>query len=518
MNENGTVAAIDPFSGTTAEVLHWSRGKTTPDHLAWNENILTEPHAAQIYGLTDQDTLALRSEAMDNPFLLPPATLQIETNLVELSGTGWHELSAYSYFNDIDLTLTQGGRLYAIAAINNYRDTIGLVYEDEAHSTAFEPEPVYSYQNQYFAFNGDTALDFEPLLLNDSGTITGRTPGPLHTMVILDRFGQRYLAAALDEEGAGKIRMSNPRNGLEELILGPHYWRRMQERDTLGYPTDVPAPDFWQGTLGDVIRDTTQWVDPQASCISANGRIAGTGWVYNQQAGGYEEHGFLLVPPVLLPDWDRNGSIDERDRAFSAQGQPLYFWINDDDDTGDQYRSTADDRPASPSPDWANPGVDGLRDVVDFFAVHIDLQEILQVLGSIEPVGIVLKQADEALNFVYTSLSPTDVGDIHRKKLTAGFGVSLTEDLASAQTLPVSAGGTALSQAFLDNLRSANRGVLLFEALRESRKPLIVELHRAGQVVLTTSLPLSIGPVRDMFRIINLRNADPKFAGADPGP
>ena len=518
MNEAGLAVAINPAGETTADILYWHPEAASPNHLSWEGNIFRDPYFAEIYALNDRGEIALRTEAMDNEFFLPPATIEIETNRVDLSGGDWEQLSMYTYFNDIDLTLTQGGRLHAVEDINNRGEMVGLVYEDQAFSTAFDPEKVYSYQNQYFALDGETVLDFEPLLLNDAGTIVGRTLGPVYAMVVLDRFGERQPGPVIDDEAAAQMRISNPLDGMEEIILGRQYWRRMQERDLSGNPLDAPSPDFWWGLLTDIINDNGDWAQPEATCISANGRIAGTGWVYNPLQGAYEEHAFLLVPPALVPDWDRDGAIDARDRTLCQPDQPLRFWVNDDDDTGDLSRSSADDQPGSPTPDWANPGIDGLRDVVDFFAVHLDLQEVLQAIGTSGSVDIILKQADEALNLVYTSLYPQDAGSIHRELLTTGFGPAFAEALANAPTVNVTAAGISLAQAFLGNIRAGNRGVLLFEALRPTQQPLVMELHRAGQRVLTSSLPLSIGSVRDMFRVINLRNADPKFAGVDPGP
>ncbi|MEX0325497.1 MAG: hypothetical protein AB3N33_05360 [Puniceicoccaceae bacterium] len=518
MNESGLAVAINPAAETTADVLYWDPGETIPNHLSWAGNLFRDPHFAELYALNDQGILALRAESTDNQFLLPPATLEIETNLVDLAGESWDEQSLYRYFNDIDLTLTQGGRLYAIEDLNNYGDTIGLVYEDEAFSTAFEPDPVYSYQNQYFALNRDTALDFEPLLLNDAGTIVGRTLGPVHAMVVLDRFGQRYPGPLIDDEEAAKIRMSSPVNGMEEIILGENYWCRMQERDLLGNPLDTPSPDFWWGTVTDIVNDSGDWVQLEATCISANGRIAGTGWLYDPLRAAFARHGFLLVPPALLPDWNRDGIIDDTDRRLYAPGQPLHFWVNDDDDSGNLSQTIADDQPASPTPDWASPGIDGLRDVVDFFAVQLDLQEILQAIGTSGSVEIILRQADEALNLVYTNLYPQDAGSIHREHLATGFGPAFAEPLDHAPTTNVTAAGISLTQSLIRNIRLENRGVLLFEALRPTQQPLVMELYRAGEKVLTSRLPLSIGSVRDMFRVINLRNADPKFDGVDPGP
>jgi len=94
----------------------------------------------------------------------------------------------------------------------------------------------------------------------------------------------------------------------------------------------------------------------------------------------------------------------------------------------------------------------------------------------------------------------------------------MDEPFETATTVTVTSTGISLSAAFLFNLQRENRGVLLLEGRKATTEPLIMELLQGGQVVLTSALPLSISPVEDMFRIINLRNADPHFAAAEPGP
>ena len=41
---------------------------------------------------------------------------------------------------------------------------------------------------------------------------------------------------------------------------------------------------------------------------------------------------YVLEPPRLIPDYDRDGEIGETDAALASQGRPLRFWINDDED------------------------------------------------------------------------------------------------------------------------------------------------------------------------------------------
>ena len=518
LNEDNTIVATGSSNATIPEITYWIKGQTTGVQLAWGTQLIADPYYARLYALNDSNQLALHAEAIDNLLFLPPETIQIETNLIPLEGGAWIELAMYEYFNDVNFTLTQGGRLFEIQSLNNYGDAVGLVYEDQATSSAWEPDLIYTYQSQYFTVNGSTALDFEPLRINDNRTILGRTLGPLYDMLILDQFGERYIGGVLDDDEAARIRMSNPVDGFEEIIIGRNYWKRMNERNLLGQPTGNPSPDFWQGTLLDIIDNPGSWNNLEATSISANGRIAGTGNLYNPQSATVEEHAFLLVSPALIPDWNRDGKINPFDQQYTGRHEPWRLWINDDDDVGDLATSSDDDKPGSNTPDWANPGIDGLRDVVDFHPVHIDLQKILKTIGDLSKVDILIRQDDEALNLVYSNLHPEEVRLIHSNPMDNGFGPTFTNPLDSAETQAVTSSGVILPMAFLENIRSENRGILLLEGTKATTEPLVMELHHEGSKILTSTLPLSISGVEAMIRVINLRNADSKFANVDPGP
>ena len=152
-----------------------------------------------------------------------------------------------------------------------------------------------------------------------------------------------------------------------------------------------------------------------ASCISRNGRIAGTGWIYDASSSSSIQHAFVLIDPLLIPDWDRNGKIDSADRKFSQKGESFRFWINDDNDSGELAESSDNDRPDSASPDWSNDTVDGLRDIVDFFPVLVDVQKIMASIRSVQDISIRISHSEGALKCIQTQLSPLEVGNIHKQ-------------------------------------------------------------------------------------------------------
>jgi hypothetical protein len=511
LNENGTVAA-SYSPDVTNRILFWHPGQVSPTLLDWADSMIAPPHYAGLFGLNDADQLVLRSDASDNLFFLPE-TSHIETNTVFLPGTDWTQLTQYEFVREIDYSSWQGGTIYNVYGFNNYADTVGLVHEGQASSE----NPDDTFDLSYFSYNLETTLDFEPLAINDDRTILGRTGQPGEALLVMDQFGQRLIGPAPGSGETGPVAMSNPNDGMEEIVHGRTYYRRMSERDTSGRYTGTPAPDFYRGSIEDVISVTNEWSSMESHCISANGRIAGTGRKYDPASAMPRTHAWMTVPPLLLPDWDRDGKIGPLDRRLAPPGEPWRFWINDDDDEGDLARSALDDRPGSATPDWDNEVVDGLRDTVDFFPLLLDIQPILESLGGTSGLVVRLRQADSALNFVYSGLDPQSAGSIHRGSPAPQFGPALEESLAVATVHAVTATGIALESHFLQGLGARGGGILLMEATRTTREPLIMEVSVDGAVVLESHLPLSTGPVADMFRVLNLRQADPLFF-ADPGP
>ncbi|MEX0323145.1 MAG: hypothetical protein AB3N63_13365 [Puniceicoccaceae bacterium] len=521
LNEVGTVVVKDFYADDQAEIQIWEEGSQVSSILPYGNSHITAPHYAETYALNDMDELALTTSAEELLYFPPPQPLHIETNIVSLTGNTWTELSQYEYMNSMDFILRQGGRIHDIHDLNNYRETVGYVYEDSATSSAWDPEIDYAFQNEFYALDGDTALSFEPLRINDRSTIIGRTDEDYPSLVILDQFGQRVLehnVPALRSLGEGGPALSNPDEGPEEIVFKNHYWRRMVERRPSGDTSDSPSPDFHKCDLDELVNPESGWRSLEGKCISANGRIVGTGVWQDPSTASASVCGFLMIPNPLLPDWNRDGAIDEQDRELSGQDKPFYLWINDDNDENEVADSWRDDAPGRHNPDWDNNRVDGLRDVVDFFPIQLDLKKILESINDLGGVEITLSHANGALNLVYTSLHPRQLDQLFAPPQASGYGSSLHQALPEAETLRITPEGIQVPNMFLQQLKAEDRGVLLLEGRAETSAPLILRLKRDGNHLLQAELSLSVAPVSDMFRIINLRNCDSKFASVDPGP
>jgi len=211
-----------------------------------------------------------------------------------------------------------------------------------------------------------------------------------------------------------------------------------------------------------------------------------------------------LVHARILADRNRDGVIDEYDRS----SRPLRMWINDDRDDG----SIADgdsDVPGGGGPTASGNAktktVDGMSDLEDFFPVWLDIAEALDFLEAVRPsarIGARLRCDSAEIGVVPTSLTRDHAGDYLRN-------VSTAESLASATSFRVGSRDAGMFPAVLSQMiQNPDKGVFLLEGSTQGRNAAFhVDLLADGDPVLRIMLPLSISPVEDFYRWVNLRAA-----------
>jgi pimeloyl-ACP methyl ester carboxylesterase len=429
--------------------------------------------------------------------------------------------SSASWYN-ADQSFGSNGDSFEAADLNNYGDVVGLY--GHYHATAGPlgwPYIVHS-DVAYFTKNFKENLEWEPVALNDAHTLISRKTEHPHTLMVSDALGARSLQSDPSEHIPGKARLSNPNSPFEEIVLKDRYWKRMMERDFSGNPNGTPSPEFYETRLIHLVTNPENWSELEADCISPHGLIAGRATYTDPLTAETSRQAVMLFPVIMVPNWNRDGTIDQVDRLLTAQNRPWYFWVNDDDDDGDVARSYKDDLPqglaGSGSPDGANTHVDGLRDCIDFFPLHLNLQSILRGHPDASNLTVKLTHAEGALNVLLSNLTPERVQDFYRYDFSSGFGPLLKAPAASAEVIPLDSNGYNLPLAYLNSVRDANKGLLFLEAKKATNAPLKLTIHLGGQLIYAAELPLRIGPVKSMFRTLNLTQADEKFAQADPGP
>ncbi|MBI5382385.1 MAG: hypothetical protein HZA31_10840 [Opitutae bacterium] len=235
--------------------------------------------------------------------------------------------------------------------------------------------------------------------------------------------------------------------------------------------------------------------------------------------GGQEVHDDLRIESeqtaaALAVDANRDGQIElpgDSPNDTTSRDKPFRFWINDDNDSGD---TLGDDIPL---PDGAanrncdDTTVNGIRDLVDFFPVFLDLKQLLTVLPpGADGVSYTLKQDDAALGFVYTNYTRTQAFDYLRgdpANLATGFGPTLTQAAGEAIVTKIPSAGVdlfGLSPAFLAQVQN-NGGIILIEASKTTTKPLILEVRKGVDVIVRLELALKIDAVETMYHYLNLR-------------
>ena len=217
----------------------------------------------------------------------------------------------------------------------------------------------------------------------------------------------------------------------------------------------------------------------------------------------------------LIPDYDHNRRIDYADRQRALKKDVYYFWVNDDDDSGDVSVEgmpgsgilsdilagiAGTDIPGSGTRVTDHAKVGGTRDLVDWFPVHLDLGSLLSTFAT-GNYTYKLKQADGFLDFVATDLKAENAGDY----LTgSNGGIEPALSLGGASTVSIMPQGHVLSDNMLQDIKNG-KTVIMVEAWKTTKKPLVLEIsNEDGKMVFTSSLNLSIGGVEQMFRHKNL--------------
>lgn len=168
------------------------------------------------------------------------------------------------------------------------------------------------------------------------------------------------------------------------------------------------------------------------------------------------------------------------------------IWSNDDDDN--HPNST----PAPVQRDWESTRIDGPDDLADFFPVFLDIKQLLTVLPPSSPetpagekVVYKLKQADGALNFIYTSLTRATAFDYKTHDYSStGYGIGGSLSIFDDAPIQITAAGVELHGYFLHRVKNENQGVILIEGREPSARPLVLTVEKGGLVIAELSLHL----------------------------
>jgi hypothetical protein len=214
------------------------------------------------------------------------------------------------------------------------------------------------------------------------------------------------------------------------------------------------------------------------------------------------------VKPSLLPDYNRDGSIDDQDITNHLAGTVYRFWKNEDTVKGD-FIGASDDS----SRNADDLVVNGTYDLVNLFSVALDLGPFVRAWGR----GVTCMVRPEwgeadAFNFCLAEVPWDRAGSIQ----TAGVKTLSGQDLSSATLTELPAGGVELQGEELTRF-SENSGLMICEATKLYAS-LSVEIRCGNETLYSYSVPMTIVPVEEMYRNASLRDAadDPSVSIAVP--
>ena len=220
----------------------------------------------------------------------------------------------------------------------------------------------------------------------------------------------------------------------------------------------------------------------------------------------YQQTTVELLPIEIVPDYNRDGMIGDVDKRKVAEWNPFRWWVNDDDDQGViRSKGGHNDIPGDGIADCTDLKVDGLRDVIDFFPLYLDIRGMLWAPPN-ENYTYKLSHEDEAFNFGELPDAVLE-GDPDLDGVGAYIReLSAAEEVADLPLKKASADGSVISEAMLDAFKQG-RGVLILEATKETEKPLWLKIFKGSELLGEVSFPVETSGVEKMFRSKNLVSA-----------
>ncbi|HEY5745854.1 MAG TPA: alpha/beta fold hydrolase, partial [Chryseolinea sp.] len=154
----------------------------------------------------------------------------------------------------------------------------------------------------------------------------------------------------------------------------------------------------------------------------------------------------------------------------------------------------------------SDPVVNGRCDLVDFFPLFFDVKALLQAFPPSSSTQYKLKHEDNGFGFVYSDLTPEQADDFCVGDATAGYGSNFTQPAKDATITKVSSSGVVLDPSFLQKITDSGKGTLLFEASKETDKPLVLEVTKGSEKLAELKFFVKVRGVEKMYRWINLRD------------
>jgi hypothetical protein len=237
-----------------------------------------------------------------------------------------------------------------------------------------------------------------------------------------------------------------------------------------------------------------------------------------------------IVPCEIVPDWNRDGRINASDSGKATTATPWRFWVNKDDDSGE---TEGKDIPGdwsegwgSWNENWQDEAVNGIRDLVDYFPLHLDLKAALETYPEGTHQYTIKHETQTHFSIDGFGASMPSFGIVWCPEIDpaadpegpqgAGsylFNKDYARLVATRLSRKITSEGIAIPDTMLAAARK-RQGIILVEGRQPTSNPLTVEIRdKKGKVICNIPFPVSVSGVEDMFRHKNLRSV----TGGDGG-
>jgi hypothetical protein len=228
----------------------------------------------------------------------------------------------------------------------------------------------------------------------------------------------------------------------------------------------------------------------------------------------------ILVPSGIVPDYNRDGMINDEDRGKVTDQKPWRFWNNDDHDIGE---TSGTDIPHETQEDYCNTSITSMRDLIDYFPVRLDISNMLQLLPkekytywlSYDPVHFMQAPGSNGFKSPFlkvawnpeASAEPDGTGmnsgawqrDLDKSAMLLGKQLHFVNPYAFNSTETC----IQIPSDMMQSVEAGNGLIWLSSGLATlvSVAPLELKVKdSSNMVVASCTLPLAISSVEDMYR------------------
>ena len=204
------------------------------------------------------------------------------------------------------------------------------------------------------------------------------------------------------------------------------------------------------------------------------------------------------VEPPLLPDYNRDGRADEAEVEAHMRGQSFWYWQNQDTLRGEFIPEGGGGSVLNTSDDEVN----GPLDLVNFFPVALRVSELVNYWDAGVSCYIESDAGADSFKFCFADVPWSGVGTIQTNDVrTLG-----DQRLCHSELVPMPENGWRIPSGTLGGF-SENSGILVAEAVSPYAS-FRLTFRVGNEVLYSYALPMTIVPVRDMYRFYSLRGAE----------